>query len=189
MRNFAIALAATTALTFGAGVAAAQSSWVPIVEREAVIEDGIQAGLASGDLTAAEANALHADIRGLVALEGDYRRYGLSAQERFDLDRRFAAIRDRVGVARVAGAVRSEWVPMEARKATLNARIDAGLRDGDLTAEQAADLREDFDAIAAAEADYRVDGLSVSERADLDSRFDALSARITDERIETARSR
>ena len=53
-----------------------------------------------------------------------------------------------------------------------------------MTADEAADLREDFDAIAAAEARYRLDGLSMTERADLDRRFDELADRIQWERAD-----
>jgi hypothetical protein len=78
-----------------------------------------------------------------------------------------------------AGAASAQiWMPIDARQDRLEARIDAGVRNGDLTRNEARQLRAEFNALAALEDDYRADGLSWSERRDLDRRFDALSARI-----------
>ena len=74
------------------------------------------------------------------------------------------------------------WMSINQRQATLDARIDAGLRSGDLTRREAITLRNDFRAVARLEANYRVNGLSNWERSDLDRRFDALSSRIRYER-------
>jgi hypothetical protein len=113
----------------------------------------------------------------LVGLEARYRWGGLSRRERIDLDRRYALLHDQLRLAATPVSV-DRWVTMEERKVALDSRIDAGIRNGDLTATEASALRDDFDDIAAVEASYRVDGLSASERADLNRRFDDLSARI-----------
>jgi hypothetical protein len=85
-----------------------------------------------------------------------------------------------------AGAATAQsWTPINERQANLDARIEAGVRSGDLTRNEANRLRADFDAIAGIEARYRRDGLSPSERRDLDQRFDTLSARIRVERSES----
>src|SRR6185312_168762 len=60
----------------------------------------------------------------------------------------------------------------------LDARIDAGVRDGSLTRQEAMRLRGEFNDLSRLEARYRVNGLSYGERADLDRRFDALSQQI-----------
>src|SRR3990167_6881347 len=70
------------------------------------------------------------------------------------------------------------WSSINERQATLDARIDAGVRSGDLTRSEAVELRGAFNDVAQLEARYRVDGLSAWEREDVDRRFDALSARI-----------
>jgi hypothetical protein len=176
MRKTTLLLAATAALSFGAGAASAQV-WMPIIERQAIMNDRIDAGLASGEITASQASAMRADLASLVALEGRYRYGGLSAREKLDLDRQYAAIHDGVQLARTEGA-EVAWVGMDERKAELDARIDAGVRSGQLTAAEADDLRDDFAAIVSAENDFRVDGLSPSERADLNRRYADLSARI-----------
>jgi hypothetical protein len=169
-------LAATTALTLCAGAASAQA-WMPIIERQPILEDRILAARESGELTSSEASMLRSDLGALVALEGRYRWGGLSAWEKMDLNRRFAALDDRVRLS-PDPASDDRWVSLEERKLQLDARIDAGVRSGQLTSAEADALRDDFDHIASVEASYRVDGLSASERADLNRRFDDLSARI-----------
>ncbi|WP_421933402.1 hypothetical protein [Phenylobacterium sp.] len=82
-----------------------------------------------------------------------------------------------------AGAASAQtWMSINERQANLDARIDAGVRSGDLTRREAIALRDDFRAVARLEANYRVNGLSNWERSDLDRRFDALSSRIRYER-------
>jgi len=176
MRNTTLLLAATAALTLGASAASAQV-WMPIIERQAVLNDRIDAGLATGEITSAEARMMRDDAAALVALEGRYRYGGLSARERLDLDRRFALIDDQLRLAvRTSGT--DSYVAMEDRKLDLDARIEQGLRSGQLTRAEADVLRDDFNDIARVEAAYRVDGLSAEERADLNRRFDALSTSI-----------
>jgi opacity protein-like surface antigen len=70
------------------------------------------------------------------------------------------------------------WQSINQRQAQLDARIDAGVRDGSLTREEAFRLRREFNDLTRLEARYREDGLSFGERADLDRRFDALSQQI-----------
>src|SRR6478609_9183132 len=82
-----------------------------------------------------------------------------------------------------AGAAAAQgWMPIDQRQERLDARIDAGVRNGDLTRNEAVRLRGEFNAISNLEARYRVNGLSNWERSDLDRRFDALSSRIRFER-------
>ncbi len=82
-----------------------------------------------------------------------------------------------------AGAASAQgWTSVNQRQASLDARIDAGVRSGDLTRQEAVGLRSDFRAVSNLEATYRRDGLSTWERTDLDRRFDALSNRIRFER-------
>lgn len=78
-----------------------------------------------------------------------------------------------------AGAASAQsWQSVNQRQANLDARIEAGVRSGDLTRNEARELRGAFRDIAALETRYRNNGLSAWERSDLDRRFDALSSRI-----------
>lgn len=176
MKKIALMTAAAAALTLSAGAASAQV-WMPMIERQAVLLDRIDAGLATGDITPAEAAAMRADMRSLVSLEGRYRWGGLSAREKIDLDRRYALIDDELRIAMHAGAP-ERVLALEDRKLEFEERMDAGVNSGQITSAEAAALRDDFAALLRTEADYRIDGISGAERADLDRRFDELSARI-----------
>lgn len=86
-------------------------------------------------------------------------------------------------LAVAAPASAQSWQNINQRQANLDARIDAGVRNGSLTRSEAVRLRAEFNALARLEARYRASyGLSRAERADLDRRFDALSARVRYER-------
>lgn len=82
-----------------------------------------------------------------------------------------------------AGAAAAQgWMPIDQRQERLDDRIDAGVRNGDLTRREAVLLRGEFNAIANLEDRYRANGLSNWERTDLDRRFDALASRVRFER-------
>jgi len=81
-------------------------------------------------------------------------------------------------LAVAAPASAQVWQNINQRQAQLDSRIDAGVRDGSLTRQEAIRLRVEFRNLAGLEARYRVNGLSYGERADLDRRFDALSSQI-----------
>lgn len=82
-------------------------------------------------------------------------------------------------IALSAGAASAQsWTSINERQANLETRIEAGVRSGDLTRNEARELRGAFGDIAALEGRYRADGLSAWERTDLQRRFDALSSRI-----------
>jgi hypothetical protein len=122
-----------------------------------------------------------------VALEGRYRFGGLSAREKLDLDRQYAALSDEVDLAGRTDPPPAAQASIADREAVLEARIDRGVRSGELTSDEAASLRDDVDDIARVESHYRVDGLSGEEVADLDARFDALADRIETARADSAR--
>jgi hypothetical protein len=185
MKKLSLALAATTALTLCAGAAQAQV-WTPMIERQGMIEDQIEAGVASGEITGPEARMLRSDLYALTALEGRYRMNGLTYRERRELDRRFAELDRRMRFA-LADGDGPQLASMANREADLERRIEQGLRSGQLTSAEADDLRAEFEAIARVEARYRIDGLSNWERADLDRRFDRLASDIRLERTDPDR--
>ena len=185
MKKLALALAATTALSLSAGAAAAQT-WMPMIERQSLVEDRIEAGLASGAMSDAEARMIRSEMYALVAMEGRYRMNGLSWGERRDLDCRFASLDDRIEFA-MADVDGVELASLEDRKLRLERRIEQGLRSGQLTDDEAELLRDEFDDLATLEARYRVGGISSWERADLDRRMDRLADRIGDERTDPDR--
>ncbi len=154
--------------------------WTNINQRQAQLDARIDAGVRNGSISNQEASRLRAEFQTIARLEANYRRGGLTNAERADLDRRFDALS-----ARIQADGRDDdagWTNINQRQANLDARIDAGVRNGTISGQEASRLRAEFQAIARLEADYRQNGLSMVERTDLDRRFDALSARIEADR-------
>lgn len=84
-----------------------------------------------------------------------------------------------------AGAAAAQgWNSVDYRQDRLDARIEAGVRSGDLSRTEAARLQNEYRDIQRLEARYRADGLSNWERRDLDRRMDALSIRISAQRTD-----
>ena len=84
-------------------------------------------------------------------------------------------------------ALDSEWGrgrrPLYQRRADLDARIDAGVRDGSISRYEADRLRDDYDALVQLETRYAADGrMTTTERRELRDRYRALSQRVGDER-------
>jgi hypothetical protein len=197
MRYPKLALTAAAAVALCAGSAAAQG-WVSINQRQARLDDRIEAGIRTGDLTRAEARRLRIDFRDLSRLEAHYRRDGLSRAERVDLDRRFDALSARIRIQRTDWQRDwfggrdwrdrdGRWVPIDRREAQLDRRIDQGVRHGQLTRSEAARLRAEFRQIERMEHRYRRGGLSNAEVAALDRRFDELAQQIRWERRDDQR--
>ncbi|GAA0868775.1 hypothetical protein GCM10009116_07050 [Brevundimonas basaltis] len=73
--------------------------------------------------------------------------------------------------------------PLYQRRADLDARINAGVRDGSISRYEADRLRDDYDALVQLETRYAADGrMTTSERRDLRDRYRVLSQRVGDER-------
>lgn len=69
--------------------------------------------------------------------------------------------------------------PFEQRRAALDTRIDAAVRDGSLGRREAEDMRREYDEIVRLESEYAADGsISPQQRSDLRSRYRALSQRV-----------
>jgi len=182
MKKLLAMAVAASALAMAAPAAA--QSWQSINQRQANLDARIDAGVRTGDLTRPEAARLRAEFRDLARLEARYRAsYGLSPAERRDLDNRFDRLSAQIRYQRNDRQDRNDrWVPINQRQRNLDARIDAGIRNGQLTRAEAYRLRREYGQIAALEVRYRRNGLSNAERADLDRRFDYLSRQIQAER-------
>ena len=64
-------------------------NWQSINARQANLDRRIDVGVRNGQLSRREATRLRGEFAGLLRLEANYRRGGLTAWERNDLDRRF----------------------------------------------------------------------------------------------------
>jgi len=69
-----------------------ERDWVSINQRQRQLDRRIDQGIRSGQLNRREASNLRAQFHGLVRLENQYRRGGLTRWERTDLDRRFDSL-------------------------------------------------------------------------------------------------
>jgi hypothetical protein len=181
MKKFLAMAVAASALAVAAPASA--QAWQSINQRQANLDQRIDAGVRSGDLTRNEAVRLRSEFRDLARLEARYRSsYGLSLAERRDLDRRFDLLSQRIRYERHDRQDRDRWIPINQRQRNLYARIDAGVRNGQLSRAEAYRLRREYGEIASLEVRYRRNGLSNGERADLDRRFDRLSRLVQAER-------
>ncbi|MBX9746802.1 MAG: hypothetical protein K2X34_07865 [Hyphomonadaceae bacterium] len=188
MKKFLAMAVAASALAVAAPASA--QSWQSINERQDNLDRRIDAGVRNGSLTRNEAGRLRAEFNDIVRLEARYRSsYGLSHAERRDLDRRFDALSAQVRFERNDRDDRGRWVPINQRQRQLDARIDAGIREGSLSRREAQQLRADFQDIVFLEARYRRNGLDMGERRDLDRRMDRLSAEIQASRNDWDRRR
>lgn len=69
--------------------------------------------------------------------------------------------------------------PLYQRRADLDARIEAGVRDGSISRTEASRLRGDYEALVQLETRYAADGrMTTTERQDLRDRYRALSQRV-----------
>ncbi|MEZ5971752.1 MAG: hypothetical protein R3C31_08115 [Hyphomonadaceae bacterium] len=182
---------AVAASALAVAAPASAQAWQSINQRQRNLDARIDAGVRSGDLTRGEAARLRAEFNDLARLEARYRSsYGLSAAERRDLDTRFDRLSAQIRYERHDRQERNDrWVPINQRQRNLDARIDAGVRSGQLTRAEAYRLRREYGQIAALEARYRRNGLTIAERRDLDRRFDYLSRQIQAERHDWDRRR
>jgi chromosome segregation ATPase len=182
MKKLLAVAVAASALAIAAPASA--QIWQSINQRQERLDDRIDMGLREGSLTRSEAASLRAEFRAIARLEARYRStYGLSYAERRDLDRRFAALSQRISYLRNNRLEsRRGWTPINQRQRIIDERIDRGRRDGTLSRNEAARLRAEFEYIADLETRYRRGGLTYGERRDLDRRFDRLEARVWAER-------
>ncbi len=84
--------------------------------------------------------------------------------------------------ATTAPALAQGWQSINQRQANIDRRIDQGVRNGQLTRNEAYRLRAEFRDLNRLEDHYRRGGLNNWERADLDRRFDGLAAKVRWER-------
>lgn len=86
-----------------------------------------------------------------------------------------------------SAASAQSWQSMNQRKATIERRIDMGVRNGALTRREASTLRTRFANLQRLEWRYSRNGLNWTERRDLDRRYNALSNSIRTQRHDRQR--
>ena len=131
-------------------------SWDRLADQTVAFDARVAAALRARDITRTESTRLRSDFQALVRLEAQYERDGLSDRERQDLEARYADLNRRVGDDYVPGNGGGYGDPHAMQ---IEARIDAGLRDGSISRAEAARLR--------------------AELADLNRRWADLEARVS----------
>lgn len=98
MKKLIVAIASVATLGSAVAVAAPASAqaWQNINQRQANLDRRIDMGVRNGTLTRREAFQLRREFQDLQRLETRYRRNGLSAWERNDLNRRFDGLSARI---------------------------------------------------------------------------------------------
>jgi hypothetical protein len=101
MNRILMSILATAAIAGAAAPAFAQpnrfADWQPLSVRKTAIDQRIDQGIRSGQLTRREAMDLRNQFRGLMRLEARYESDGrLSRFERSDLEHRYDSLSDRV---------------------------------------------------------------------------------------------
>jgi len=98
MKRTILSLAAASAVLSAAPLAANAAPWQSINQRQANLEQRIDQGVRSGELTRREAVRVRSQFRQIARLEAQYRRSGgrLTPYERADLDRRFDRLSEHI---------------------------------------------------------------------------------------------
>jgi len=96
MKSVSALLAAAALAVVLPAAAQAQTDWQSMNQRRETLDHRIDMGVRDGTLTRREANNLRTRFVSLVQLERQYRRHGLSRQERWDLSRRYDVLSDSI---------------------------------------------------------------------------------------------
>ncbi|MBN9319430.1 MAG: hypothetical protein BGN86_00065 [Caulobacterales bacterium 68-7] len=99
MKKILIPIVAVSALAATTVPALAQP-WASINQRQANLDRRIDMGVRNGSLSRPEAMRLRGEFNQLIRLEANYRRGGLNAWERNDLDRRFDRLSAQIRIER-----------------------------------------------------------------------------------------
>ena len=157
-----------------------------IDNRIAELQRRIDVGSQRGQLTPDEVNRLQTQLNGIKERVAKYRRDGfLTGDERAKLNERLTILEERVRDERSD----DETVRRDAfnrRADELQRRIDAGVRAGQLTQDEAQHLQAALNRIKDRDTRYRADGLLTNEeKAALDQMLGSLDERIRYERNDT----
>jgi len=94
-----LAGAAAPALAQTLSTQAAPESWKPLPQRQDQVAAQIADGVESGALSELQARDLRDQFKGLLNLEDDYSKTGLTAAQRADLQARYDTLEARIQVA------------------------------------------------------------------------------------------
>lgn len=143
-----------------------------IIAQRADFDARTNTALRQRRISTSEAQRLRSDFQALVQIEAGYRRNGVDARERADLETRLAALDSRLN----SGGFGNDSNP--ARWNRFEARIAAGERNGRLSRSTAVQLRTELADLTRLDAAYAANGLNTDERTYLTRRFAEIEARV-----------
>jgi hypothetical protein len=190
MKKFLFAMASVGALAAAAPSVAQNVNsrgGMGISNQIAQLDTRLQAGISSGEITRQEARTLRMQLNQLSRLERQYSLNGLTQSERTDLRQRIRTLRQELRTAD-RGLYDSrenaaDWAEYDAngsgygagaystRIAQLQTRFNAGIRSGEISANEASSLRVQLSQLATLERQYSRNGLTTQEQTDLQRRI------------------
>ena len=133
-------------------------------------------------LSSRDAADFRADYDALVRLEtGYYSDRSFSSRERSDLDARYSDLARRYEAAGTNGTYEADWRPLTDGRVAFDSRVDASLRDRNISRTESTRLKADYATLVRLETTYLRDGFTAREQADLQGQLDVLNARVGDD--------
>ncbi|MDQ3124292.1 MAG: hypothetical protein M3Q74_01620, partial [Pseudomonadota bacterium] len=125
------------------GYGGGYGGWQQLAGQTAAFDARVAASLRNRTISRTESTRLRTDFQALVQLEAQYQRDGLSDRERQDLEARYADLNRRVGDNYMPGNGGGGYGDPHAMQ--IEARIEAGLRNGSISRTDAARYRAELD--------------------------------------------
>jgi len=174
---------------FGQGQTTLDSEWSrgrrPLYNQRAAFETRLDAGVRDRTLSQRQATRLQASFAELVDLETRYASDGrFTTAERTELTNRYRDLTRRLDTLEEDGDYGGGyggWQSLSGQGAAFDARVEAALRNRDITRTESARLRADFQALVQLETQYERNGLDARERQDLEARYADLNRRVGDD--------
>ncbi len=182
-------LGAILGALFGNGQQSLDDQWRrgrrPLYDGQTQFQTRLDAGVRDRTLSYDQSTRLRADYADLVALETRYysdRQF--STSERADLSERYRQLSQRLDGGYDDGGYDDGYggyATIAEGRAAFEARVDAALRNRDLTRTESTRLKSDYYALVQLETSYSRNGLDSRERADLQTQLRALNERVGDD--------
>ncbi len=155
-------------------------------QRRAALDGRIDAAVRDGSLSRGDAEHIREEYDEIVRLEANYSANGnMSQQQRSDLRMRYRALTQRIGGESSGhpygqGGYQDDgrWQLLSTRSADFDQRVNAALRNRELSRTEAARLRNDWLVLARVERSYQRGGFDAREQADLWARYNAIENRL-----------
>lgn len=183
-------LGAILGALFGNGQQSLDDQWRrgsrPLYNGQTQFQSRLDAGVRDRTLSYDQATRLRADYADLVALETRYysdRQF--STSERADLSDRYRQLSQRLDGGYDDGYGGYDdyngYATIAEGRTAFDARVDAALRNRDISRTEATRLKSDYYALVQLETSYSRNGLDSRERADLQTQLRALNERVGDD--------